>query len=110
MAEQTTNLPAIAPPLIGLPLAQARRNARKRADARVEFKIVDSEAKMFTIVRQFPEAGDELNESRTIKVEIAAKPWINFLPGIYQDADEENADFLQRFLMITQHLTVGIEE
>src|SRR5436853_5514774 len=110
MAEQPINTPALAPPLLGLPLGQARRLAKKRAQAKVEFKLVDSEAKALTVVRQFPEAGDELNDARVIKVEIAAKPWINYLPGIYQDADEENADFLQRFLLISQHLTVGIEE
>src|SRR5213595_1277405 len=110
MAEQPINTPALAPPLLGLPLGQARRLAKKRAQAKVEFKLVDSEAKALTVVRQFPEAGDELNDARVIKVEIATKPAINYLPGIYQDADEENADFLQRFLLITAHLTSGIEE
>ena len=110
MAEQTFETEAIAPPLLGLPLAQARRVARKRAQATLEFKLVDSEAKMFTVVRQFPEPGDELSSSRLIKVEIATRPWIQYLPGIYQDADEENADFLQRFLLISAHLTCGIEE
>ena len=110
MAETPINTPALAPPLIGLPLGQARRVAKKRAQAKVEFKLVDSEAKALTVVRQFPEAGDELSENRVIKVEIATRPAINYLPGIYQDADEENADFLQRFLLITAHLTSGIEE
>ena len=63
-----------------------------------------------TVVRQSPEPGDELSESRRIKVEIATRPWINYLPGIYQDADEENADFLRRFLLISAHLICGIEE
>jgi phage tail-like protein len=84
--------------------------AKKRAQAKLEFKLVDSEAKALTVVRQFPEAGDELSDSRVIKVEIATRPAINYLPGIYQDADEENADFLQRFILITAHLTSGIEE
>src|SRR5258708_19636581 len=110
MAEQTINTPALAPPLLGLPLGEARRVAKKRAQAKVEFKLVDSEAKALTVVRQHPEAGDELNDARTIKVEIASRPAINYLPGIYQDADEENADFLQRFLLISAHLTSGIEE
>src|SRR5947199_2460910 len=109
MAE-TFDTPAIAPELLGLPLGQARRMAKKRAQAKLEFKLVDSEAKPLTVVRQYPEAGDELNDARVIKVEIATRPAINFLPGIYQDADEENADFLQRFLLITAHLTSGIEE
>jgi len=110
MAERPVNLPALAPRLLGLPLGQARRLAKKRAGARLEFKLVDSEAKALTIVRQFPEEGDELNDARLIKVEVASRPWINYLPGIYQDADEENADFLQRFLLISAHLTSGIEE
>src|SRR5881394_1179286 len=110
MADQTVETPAIAPELLGLPLGQARRVARRHAQASVEFKLVDSEERMFSVVRQYPEAGDALAESRVIKVEIATRPWINYLPGIYQDADEENADFLQRFLLITAHLTSGIEE
>jgi len=110
MAEQIFETPAIAPPLLGLPLGQARRVARRRAEARVEFKLVDSEEKALTVVRQYPEAGDALPQSRLIKVEIATRPWIDFLPGIYQDADEENADFLRRFLLISAHLTSGVEE
>src|SRR5947209_15193151 len=110
MAEQTFTTPPLAPLLIGLPLGEARRVARKRAQAKLEFKLVDSEEKALTVVRQFPQAGDALAESRVIKVEIATRPWINYLPGIYQDADEENADFLQRFLLISAHLTSGVEE
>jgi len=110
MAEQISETPAIAPPLLGLPLAQARRVARKRAEARLEFKLVDSEEKALTVVRQYPEPGDPLPPSRLVKVEIATRPWIDYLPGIYQDADEENADFLRRFLLISAHLTSGVEE
>ena len=110
MAERIFETPAIAPPLFGLPLGQARRVARRRAQARVEFKLVDSEEKAFTVVRQSPEAGEALLPSRLIKVDIATRPWIDFLPGIYQDADEENADFLRRFLLISAHLTSSVEE
>lgn len=101
---------AIAPPLVGLSIGEARRLARKRAQASVELKLVDSEEKALHVVRQFPEAGSDLGDARVIKVEIATRPWIQYLPGIYQDADEENADFLQRFLLVSAHLTSGIEE
>src|SRR5262249_37654384 len=74
VAETPINPPAPAPPLIGLPLGQARRMAKKRAQAKLEFKLVDSEQKALTVVRQFPEAGDELNEARVIKVDIATRP------------------------------------
>src|SRR5437660_5075517 len=110
MAENVDRLPAIAPPLLGLPIGEARRVAKKRAGATLEIKLVDSEEKPLHVVRQFPEVGDELNDRRAIKVEIATRPWVNFLPGIYQDSDEENADFLQRFLLISAHLTSGVEE
>src|SRR2546421_12845296 len=110
MAERIFETPAVAPPLFGLPLGQARRVARRRAQARVEFKLVDSEEKALTVVRQYPEAGEALPPSRLIKVDIATRPWIDFLPGIYQDADEENADFLRRFLLISAHLTSSVEE
>src|SRR5438132_13011220 len=111
MAEQSVDrLPLIAPPLVGLPIGEARRVARKRAGANLQIKLVDSEEKQLHVVRQFPEPGDELNDSRLVKVEVATRPWIQFLPGIFQDADEENADFLQRFLLISAHLTSGIEE
>src|SRR5438876_1259633 len=111
MAEQTVDtLPRIAPPLVGMPIGEARRVARKRAGATLAIKLVDSEEKQLHVVRQVPDAGDELNDERVIKVEIATRPAINYLPGIYQDSDEENADFLQRFMLITTHLTSGIEE
>jgi len=109
MAEAFTT-PPIAPPLLRLPLGEARRLAKRRAQAKLEFKLVDSEEKALTVVRQVPEAGDELSDDRVIKVEVASRPWINYLPAIYQDADEENADFLQRLLLISAHLTSSIEE
>ena len=74
MAEQTYETPSITPSLMGLRLAEARRLAKKRSQATVEFKLVDSEEKALTVVRQYPEAGDELSPSRVIKVEIATRP------------------------------------
>src|SRR2546429_6425436 len=103
-------LPSIAPPLLGLPIGEARRMAKKRAGSKLTVKLVDSEEKQLHVVRQFPEPGDQLDETRSIEVEIATRPWIQFLPGIYQDSDEENADLLQRFLLVSAHLTSGIEE
>jgi hypothetical protein len=110
MAENVSQLPPFAPPLLGLAVGEARRVARRRAGAQLEVKLVESGEKALQVVRQYPEAGDELDEKRVIRVEIATRPWIQYLPGIYQDSDEENADFLQRFLLVSQHLTSGIEE
>jgi phage tail-like protein len=114
MAEQIAltpeQLPGIAPKITGLPIGQARRLAKKRCGATLDVRLVESEEPQLNIVRQFPEEGDELAENRVIKVEVATRPWIQFLPGVYQDTDEENADFLQRFLLINQHLTSSIEE
>src|SRR5437868_14783626 len=110
MAERIFETPAVAPPLFGLPLGQARRVARRRAQARVEFKLVDSEEKAFTVVRQSPEAGEALPPSRLIKADIPTRPWIDFLPGIYQAADEEYADFLRPSLLLSAHRTSTVAE
>ena len=110
MAEAQALQPAIAPKLLELPIGEARRVAKKRAGATLEVKLVPSEDKPLHVVRQFPMEGEELSDRRTIKVEIATRPWIEFLPGVYQDSDEEHSDFLQRALLICQHLTAGIEE
>jgi phage tail-like protein len=101
---------SVAPPLVGQPIAAARRLAKKRAAATLDVKLVDSEEKMLTVVRQYPPPGEELPSPRIIKVEIATRAWIQYLPGVYQDADEENSDFLHRFLLIAQHLTAETEE
>ena len=53
-------LPLIAPPLLGLPIGEARRVARKRAGAKLTVKLVDSEERQLHVVRQFPQPGDEL--------------------------------------------------
>src|SRR5258706_14164454 len=111
MAEQTADtLPRIAPPLLGLPIGEARRVARKRAGATLTIKLVDSEEKQLHVVRQVPEAGDELSDRREIQGESAARPWVQFLPGIYQDADEGNADFLQPFLLVLGDPRNGLDE
>jgi phage tail-like protein len=99
-----------SPPVVGLPIGAARRLAKRRSDATLDMRLVESDEKALTVVKQVPPPGDELPASRVIKVDVATRPWIQFLPGIYQDADEENADFLQRFLLITQHLTSSVEE
>jgi phage tail-like protein len=110
MAEAIDIRAAAAPNLVGLPVGEARRVARRFAAASLELKLVESDEAALHVVSQFPAAGDPLGDRRVIRVEIATRPWIQFLPAIYQDADEENGDFLRRFLLIAQHLTTGIEE
>src|SRR5437868_12876897 len=98
MAEQTVDtLPAIAPPLVGMPIGEARRVARKRAGATLTIKLVDSEDKQLPVGRQFPAADEALNGRRAIKGKFATRPLSLFFPGLYQAADVENAAFLQRF-------------
>ena len=100
--------PILAPNLVGSSLGDARRVAKKRAGAKLDIKLVESDAPTHTVIRQRPPFGEEVDG--TIQVDVAAKSWVGFLPGIYQDADEENADFLRRYLLIAQHLREGVEE
>ncbi len=109
MAE-TNGQPKIAPNLVGLSLGEARRLAKKRVGAKVDLRLVESDAaEPHRVISQNPHAGEELSNG-TIQISVAARSWIQYLPGIYQDSDEENADFLKRFLLIQQHLRSTIEE
>jgi phage tail-like protein len=110
MAEAIDIRDAAAPQLVGLAVGEARRVARRFAGASLELKLVQSDEKALHVVSQFPAPGDPVGDRRSIRVEIATRPWIQFLPGIYQDADEENGNVLERFLLIAQHLTTGVEE
>ncbi len=112
MADETPN-PAVrdvAPDLIGELLWDARRLARARADARLDVVVVETRDRAKTVVGQDPAPGDPLPKSRVIRVEVALPSWLRNLPGIYQDTDEEHADFLRRFLSIQQHVSLQLEE
>jgi phage tail-like protein len=113
MAETVQAGPALVPDLIGLHVAHARRLALRRAGAKIDVKLVESPRRRHTVIRQIPRAGEELSvppDQRVIKIEIADQSWIQWLPGIFQDADEGNADFLKRFLFIKQQVSLGNEE
>jgi len=93
-----------------MPIGEARRMARKRAGATVEIKLVESEEKQLHVVRQFSRRRRRAfraarHQGRDRHPALDPVP-PRRLPG----ADEENADFLQRFLLISAHLTSGIEE
>lgn len=98
------------PDLRGELLWEARRLARARAGASLEVKVVETRERPRTIVRQTPAPGEPLPPDRTIRVEVTLPSWIRSLPGIFQDTDEENADFLRRFLAIQQHVALQVDE
>jgi phage tail-like protein len=95
----------IAPELVGLPIGEARAIVRKRLGIELDFKILERPDRIQgTIVAQKPPAGGEVDEEKGLLVEIAGDSWMRFLPGIYQDSDEDNGDFLKKFLFIQQHI------
>lgn len=102
--------PKRTPQLVGELLWDARKLAKARADATLDVVVVETRDRPKTIVAQTPPAGDALPDDRVIRVEVAQPSWIRFLPGVYQDADEENSDFLKRFLSIQEHVALQIEE
>ncbi len=97
-----------APNLIGLALPEARCLAQQRVGAAVEVHLVESDGESLQVVAQHPKEGAALDGP--IRLEVATKSWRVHLPAIYEDADEENGDFLKRFLLIQQHLSASIEE
>lgn len=101
---------ATTPSLVGELLWDARRLAKARADATLDVMIVETRDRPKTVVGQSPAEGEPLPENKVIFVEVAMPSWIRSLPGIFQDTDEERADFLKRFLAIQQHVSLQIEE
>lgn len=102
--------PARTPALIGEMLWDGRRLAKARAGAKLDVVVVETRDRPRSIVGQSPPPGSPLPDNKTIRVEVAMPSWVRNLPGIYQDTDEENADFLKRFLAIQQHVSLQIEE
>jgi phage tail-like protein len=72
--------------------------------------VVETRDRPRTVVGQSPAPGGKLPANRVIRVEVAQKSWVRHLPGIYQDSDEDHADFLRRFLAIEQHVSLQIDE
>jgi phage tail-like protein len=101
---------AKTPDLVGELIWDARRLAKARADAKLDVVVVETKDRPKTVVGQYPPPGEPLPKDRTIKVEVAQSSWVRALPGIYQDTDEEHADFLKRFLAIQQHMALQIDE
>lgn len=99
-----------APDLMGELLWDARRLAKARANARLDVVVVETRDRPRTVVGQEPAPGEPLGDKRIIRVEVAQPSWIRNLPGIFQDTDEEHADFLKRFLSIQQHLALQVDE
>lgn len=109
MAE-TNPTPVKTPALVGELLWDARRLAKARADATLDVVVVETRDRPKTVVGQTPAAGEPLPADRVVRVEVALPSWIRHLPGVFQDADEENADVLKRFLAIQQHVALQVEE
>jgi phage tail-like protein len=91
-------------------LWDARRLAKARADAKLDIVIVEARERPRTIVGQDPLPGLPLPANKTIRVEVSTPSWLRNLPGIYQDTDEEHADFMKRFLSLQQHVALQIDE
>lgn len=106
----TSAPPKVTPDLIGELIWDARRLAKARADAKLDVVIVETRDRAKTVVGQQPPPGAPLPANKTIRVEVAQSSWIRGLPGIFQDSDEEHADFLKRFLSIQQHVALQTDE
>ena len=110
MAETNAEPGPVTPNLVGELLWDARRLAKARAGATLDVVVVETRDRPKSIVGQSPAPGEPLPEDKVVRVEVVQPSWIRFLPGVFQDTDEENADFLKRFLSIQQHVALQVEE
>lgn len=100
----------MTPNLVGELLWDARRLAMAHAGCTLDVRVTETRERPRTVVAQSPPPGAPLPPDRVVRVDVSMPSWVRHLPGIFQDVDEEHADFLARFLAIQQHLALQIDE
>ena len=98
------------PNLIGVPLRRGRKLLDHAGFSIGEVVLRDSEDSHGTIVEQQPPPGEAADTTRPVRVGVAARSWLEFLPGIYQTENGAGRSFLQGFLWSFQQVFTEIED
>lgn len=98
------------PNLIGVPLRRGRKLLDHAGFSIGEVVFRDSEDSHGTIVEQQPPPGETADTARPVRVGVAARSWLEFLPGIYQNDNGAGRGFLEGFLWSFQQVFTDIED
>lgn len=96
------------PSFTGLQLGDAKRRALA-AGLDVAVTVVDASAPKLQVVAQQPPAGAVEHDGRVL-LHVAMPSWLRHLPEVFEEGDVARNGFLRRFLQLSQHLLLPVEE
>lgn len=97
------------PPLVGVSLSEARRRAGK---AGVTLDITVENHPSFPrlqVIAQSPAAGS-VSHDGIVHVRVSMPSWMRHLPEVFETEDSAQNGFLRRYLQLSQHLLLPLEE
>lgn len=98
------------PDLVGLPIAIARKIVENANLIIGDILFEETPSPRGVVTRQRPRGGSPVSPEQPVILFVSRSSLINFLPGIYQHADEDSGGFLRNFLWLAQHQLQPIEE
>ena len=72
------------PKVIGFPLRRGRKLLEHVGLSRAEIVYRETEDSLGTIVEQYPLPGESADPAKPVRVGVASRSWIEFLPALYQ--------------------------
>jgi phage tail-like protein len=101
---------ARVPQLVGFPLRRARK-LLDHAGLRVRDIVYrESDDSLGTVVEQYPLPGEPADRAKPVRVGVASRSWLEFLPALYQTQNGPGRNFLEGFLWPFQQVWTEIEE
>jgi len=98
------------PKVIGFSLRRGRKLLDHVGLNRAEIVYRESEDSLGTIVDQYPLPGETADPAKPVRVGVASRSWLEFLPALYQTQNGAGRSFLEGFLWPFQQVWSDIEE
>jgi phage tail-like protein len=98
------------PKVTGVSLARARKLLEHAGLALDEVVYRESDDSLGTIVEQHPAPGASAESVRPVRLRVAGRSWLEFLPALYQEQTDDGEPFLGRFLWPFQQVWTEIED
>jgi len=98
------------PKVIGVPLRRGRKLLDHVGLSRAEVVYRESEDSLGVIVEQYPLPGEPADPTKPVRVGVASRSWLEFLPALYHTQNGAARSFLEGFLWPFQQMWTDIEE
>jgi phage tail-like protein len=106
---ETVRRRSVVPRVEGYALDTARIMLQNAGFESILVHFVEAYAAEDDVVVQFPAYGQLVDVATEIKLQVARKSWLDYMPGVYRQAVAAGDTFLRDFLYIFQTIHAGIE-